>query len=77
MRHFVRRMDERGMVWPDALAALDAPTGVRADGADDWGRARWIVSGKAGDGLPLSIACVIGRDAAGEVMVFVTMFWED
>jgi len=63
-------------VWADVLTLFDAPTGVRADGDDDWGRPRWVVTGKAADGLPLGVVCVIGRDRAGAVTVFVTLFWE-
>lgn len=75
--HFARRLDQRGMVWADVLAVIDAPDAVRADGHDGWGRPRWILTGEAGDGLPIRLVCVIGRDAAGELTVFVTIFWED
>ncbi len=75
--HFIRRMHGRGLVWPDLLAAIDAPDGLRADGHDDWGRPRWVLSGRAGDGVPVGIVCVIGSDAAGELTVFITLLWED
>lgn len=51
--------------------------GARADGVDDWARARWIVSGKAADGLVLGIVCVLGREESGDFAAFVTLFWED
>ncbi|MFA7238352.1 MAG: hypothetical protein WC058_15955 [Phycisphaeraceae bacterium] len=76
LSHFTRRMDERGETWPDVLAVLDAPAAVRPDGADEWGRARRIISGEAADGLPLGMVCVIGRDDAGDLTVFITLFWE-
>ena len=71
--HFTRRMDERGIVWPDILAVLDQPAMVRADGSDEWGRPRWIVSGHAADAVRLGFVCVLGHNARGEV----TLFWED
>lgn len=74
--HFIQRMDERGLVWPDVLTVLDAPATVQADGMDDWGRPRWIVSGEAADGLSASMVCVLSRDARGESTVFITLFWE-
>ena len=76
-RHFTRRLDQRGAVWPDVLAAFDDPRSVRADGFDDWGRARWIVSGDAADGTPLGVVCLIDRDDSGVLTVFVTIYWED
>jgi len=75
--HFLQRMDERGMTWPDVLALIDAPAGIEADGCDDWARPRWIVTGEASDGLTIGLVCVIGRNDAGELTVFITLFWED
>lgn len=73
--HFTRRMDVRGLVWADVLALIDDPADVRGDGADDWGRPRWIIAGPGADGGRVGLVCVIGRDKAGAVTVFVTMFW--
>ncbi len=74
--HARRRLAQRGMVWPDVLAIVDGPAQVKADGADDWGRARWMISGEAPDGLPLELVCVLDRDDAGELVVFITIYWE-
>lgn len=76
-RHFRVRLAERGVVWPDVLSVVDAPTDARGDGYDDAGRSRWIVSGHAADGAAMGLVCAIGRDDAGELTVFVTAFWED
>lgn len=75
--HFRVRLTERGVLWADVLAMIDAPSGLRADGTDDNGRARWIVRGAATDGTSMGVVCAIGRDAGGALTVFVTAFWED
>jgi hypothetical protein len=77
--HFSRRMDQRGLVWPDVLAALDAPTAVEDNGCDDAGRPRWIVHGPCADAPwgSIGVVCTIGRDDTGAVTVFITLFWED
>jgi Domain of unknown function (DUF4258) len=74
--HFTKRMDERGMLWADVLAAMDLPARVEADGFDDAARSRWIVHGPAADGSAIGIVCAIGRDERGELTVFITLFWE-
>lgn len=74
--HFLQRMDERGMVWPDVVAVIDELASVVPDGVDDWGRPRWIIAGDAPDGLSLGVVCVIGRNAADVVTVFITLFWK-
>jgi len=74
--HFARRMDQRGMTWADVLAMVDSPADVRADGVDDFGRDRWIVSGEAMDGLTVELLCVFDRDEAGELVVFITLYWK-
>lgn len=75
--HFRVRLTERGVLWADVLALFDAPTSAEADGADDHGRARWIVRGDSADGTAMGVVCAIGRDAKGELTVLVTAFWED
>jgi hypothetical protein len=75
--HFRQRMAQRGMLWPDVLATVDDPASVQADGADDWGRARWIMAGTAADGLPLELVCVLDRTDTGELVVFITIYWKD
>lgn len=75
--HFRVRLTERGVLWADVLAVFDAPSGLRADGTDDNGRARWIVRGAAADGTSMGVVCAIGRDVGGTLTVFVTAFGED
>ncbi len=74
--HFTHRMDERGLFWPDVLSVFDAPTDATADGFDDAGRSRWIVSGAIEDGSPVAVVCAIGRDARGDLSVFITIYRE-
>ncbi|MFM9957269.1 MAG: DUF4258 domain-containing protein [Phycisphaerales bacterium] len=76
-RHFRVRLAERGVLWADVRAVVDAPASARVDGMDDAGRSRWIVEGRAADGVSMGLVCVIGRDDAGDLAVFVTAFWED
>ncbi len=71
------RLVERGVLWADVLSLVDSPVEMRGDGYDDQGRSRWILSGRAADGIEMGLVCVIGRDEAGELVVFVTAFWED
>lgn len=75
--HFRVRLTERGVLWADVLGLFDEPSAMLADGLDDEGRARWIIRGTGADGSMLGVVCAIGRDAAGELTVFVTAFWED
>jgi hypothetical protein len=77
MRHFRVRLAGRGLLWPDVLTVVDAPTGARSDGFDNEGRARWIITGTAADGTPMGMVCAIGRDDAGDLTVFITAYWED
>lgn len=75
--HFRVRLTERGVLWADVQVLFDDPFDARADGHDDEGRARWIVRGRAADGVGIGVVCAIGRDASGDLTVFVTAFWED
>jgi len=72
--HFTQRMDQRGLFWPDVLAVLDEPTGVRGDGRDKDDRAKWIVGGKTPDGLAIEIVCALDVDENGDVTVFITIY---
>jgi hypothetical protein len=74
--HFTRRMDERGLFWPDILAVLASPAAVVDEGADEFGRPKWKVAGRTTDGLKLEIVCVLDTDAAGCVTVFITVYWK-
>lgn len=75
--HFRLRLAERGLLWTDLLTLLESPVSMRADGFDDWGRSRWLVSGHAAEGTALTLVCAIGRARGGALTVFVTLFWED
>lgn len=75
--HFRVRLAERGFLWGDVLSVFDSPSAVRADGFDQQGRARWIVTGPAADGSPIGMVCAIGRDAGGALTVFITVYRED
>lgn len=73
--HFTDRMSQRGLFWPDVVAVLEEPTRVRADGHDEFGRSRWLISGAAADGLDIEMLCVI--DDEGPTTVFVTLYWQE
>jgi len=74
LTHFTQRMDQRGLVWPDVLAVLDAPGAVRSGGRDRFGRPKWLVGGTATAGDPLEIVCVLDVDEHGEHTVFITLY---
>lgn len=74
-RHFTRRMDERGMVWADVLALLDVQASVRSDGKDEYGCPKWIIAGKATDGVAVEMVCVLDADEQGRYTAFVTIYW--
>ncbi len=73
-RHFLERMDERGFFWPDIVAILDEPSGVRSDGRDEFDRPKWVVSGDAPDGVPIDIVCVFDEDDQGRQTIFITVY---
>jgi len=74
IRHFLDRMNERGLFWPDVLAIVDEPDVVRYDGEDEFDRPRWIIGGKAPDGLDAEFVCVLDTDDRGDVTVFITIY---
>lgn len=74
-RHFKERMEQRGLLWPDILVVIDAPSAVRPDGLDRFGRPKWILTGRATDGLGLEIVFAI-RTEPDEAGVFITIYWE-
>ena len=76
-RHFTKRMDKRGLFWPDVLAVLGDPKRVTADGLDSYDRPKWIVGGSTSDGFPIEVVCVLDEDSRGRVTVFVTIYWKD
>lgn len=73
--HFSKRMEERGLFWPDVQAAIDDPTNVRSQGIDKYGRPKWIIEGEAACGSEIEIVCAIEVDEAGTE--FITLYWED
>ena len=77
LKHFTRQMDRRGLFRPDIQAAICSPSDVRDDGADRFARPRWIVRGKATDGLEIGIVCVLDVDDRGVVTVFITAYWSE
>lgn len=73
--HFTERMHERGLYWADVVMVIDDPSGIRENGFDDAGRAKWIVAGATHDGLRVEIVAALDRDARGKLTVFLTMFY--
>jgi hypothetical protein len=74
LEHFTQRMDQRGLVWPDVLAVVDDPAGVRPGGPEEFGRPKWIINGTAADGLEVEIVCVLDHDEQGRLTVFITIY---
>lgn len=74
LRHFVERMDRRGLVWADVLAVLDEPGAVRDGGRDRFDRPKWLVSGTAADGEPIEFVAAMDVDECGRVTVFITLY---
>ena len=75
--HFRQRLAERGLLWADVLCVLDLPASVRSGGEERFGRPKWIVAGRAADGLAMEIVCVLDQDAHGRWTVFITAYFED
>jgi hypothetical protein len=76
LTHFLERMDERGLCWPDILAVIEAPDHVRDGGLDKYDRQKWLIAGDAADGLPIEIVCVLDVDEQGSLTVFITIYFE-
>ncbi len=74
--HFLQRLDERALVWPDIAAVFDRPTAMREQDDDTFGRPKWIVSGPAADGLPIDVVCVLDHDNRGRTTMLVTVYFE-
>ncbi len=72
--HFVERMDQRGLFWPDVLAVVDDPVDVRDGGPETWGRPKWIVAGHSATHDDIEVVCVVDRDELGELTVFITLY---
>ena len=74
--HFVSRMDERGLFWPDVQSVISAPSAVEDGGEDDFGRPKWILTGRTTDNMDLTVVCVLDRDKRGHMTLFVTAYWK-
>lgn len=74
LAHFVRRMDQRCLFWPDVQAVVDSPHDVKDDGLDDYDRPKWILRGRATSGLELEIVCALDVDDRGAATVFITAY---
>jgi len=72
--HFIQRMDERGLFWPDVAAVLDDPSDIRDGGPEQWGRPKWIVAGQSAAGDHLELVCVLDKDERGNIVVFITLY---
>lgn len=77
MRHFAQRMDERGLFWPDVQAVIDHPRSVKDAGLDDYDRPKWLVAGKTTDLLNLEMVVVIDQDEDGNMVLLITIYFED
>ena len=73
--HFLHRMEQRGLFWPDVQAVIDKPAEVRSQGMDDYSRPKWIVRGESALGGEVQIVCAIEIDETETE--FITLYWED
>lgn len=76
LAHFVQRMDRRGLFWVDIQAVIDSPGLIQANGMDEWGRPKWILQGRTTGRLALGIVCALDRDQRGNLIVFITAYWD-
>jgi len=72
--HFNQRMQQRGLFWPDVVAAIEDPGEVRSGGVDNYGRPKWIVCGDAATGDQIEIVCAMELDE--RETEFITLYWE-
>jgi hypothetical protein len=73
--HFVRRMDQRILFWPDVQALVASARRIYDAGLDELGRPKWRLPGKTTDGLDLEIICVLDRNEHGILTIFITAYW--
>ena len=73
--HFLQRLAERGLFWPDVEAVVDDPHDVRSKAIDDYGRPKWAIGGKTATGGAIDIICAIDTDETGTE--FITLYWHD
>jgi len=74
--HFRQRLAERGILWVDLLSVFESPTAVRDAGDDDHGRPKWNIAGRAADGEPVEVVCVLDQDHQGRWTILITIFFE-
>ena len=73
--HFSKRMEERGLFWPDVQAVIDEPKDVALLGIDQYGRSKLTIRGAAAFGGDIQIVCAIEIDETNAE--FITLYWED
>ena len=73
--HFLMRMDERGVFWPDILGVIDSPTGFRPDGLDRFHRDRWALSGDVEGVGEVELICVVDQNESEETTILITLYW--
>lgn len=73
--HFSRRMQQRGLFRPNVRAVLDDPVDVMSQGADEYGRPKWVICGEAAIGAEVQIVCALEIDEAETE--FITLYWID
>jgi len=73
--HFLQRMEQRGLFWPDVQAVMDVPADVSPDGMDHHDRPRWIISGETALGGEIEVVCAIEIDETETE--FITLYWQD
>ena len=77
LKHFTRRMDGRGLFWPDIRTVVDDPSQVRDGGPDEHGRQTWILRGKATEGSEIELVCAMDHDEKGDFVVLITVYWDE
>jgi hypothetical protein len=72
--HFARRMDQRGLFWPDVQAVLEVPEDIWSEGMDKYNRPKWIIRGEPAGIGGIQIVCAIELDESETE--FITIYWE-
>ena len=68
-------MEQRGLFWPDVVAVIEEPAGIRSQGRDRFGRSKWVISGEAATGDEIEIVCALELDQTETE--FITLYWDD
>ncbi len=77
VEHFTTRLAQRGLFWADVLAIIEQCAHAREDGLDEFGRPRWLLRGQAADDLTAELLAVLDHDDRGNIVVFITIYFED